>query len=653
MNRQTDRRIALLLVGLVLGLYARTLAPGLLAGDPGEFQFAAWRWGLAHPTGYPFYLLVGGLWQRLLALLGMGPAVALNAFSAVMGAATCGVLYLLLVYWLPGPVGRRPAALFAALLLALNPTFWSQSLIAEVYALHALFMVAILAVAGPLRPGGTAGRATADSRRKWLYLLFFLLGLALTHHRTSLFLLPGVIWLLFWCQRRSWQHLQSWWHPKRLIGLAATLFLPQLLYLYIPLRSGPAASPWLYQPLDGETLVLYANGWQGFLDFIMGRVFAVRFLGGAGALDRLAQTGDLWRLHFGWPGLLLVLLGLVYLFQRKQWPILILTLPYALIQQIFNLFYGIGDIFVFYIPLYVIGAIWAGAGVQYIIRHITVPKSADAQDGGNSSRAARRLLPLIAYGLLALFLLFMLIAYYPQVDRSADRSARQQWAPILAAQPPQDALLVSNDRNEIVPLYYLQAVEGAASGLTGLFPLITPAPRFADVAATTETALRAGGGRPVYLIKPMPGLAARFELQPARQPLVQVLGTVTASPSMQQVGRPFGPLTLLGYGWERRGEEVTVTLYWQVRASLPADYTTTVQFFAAGGEKVAQDDRSPGGVYYPTSLWKPGEILRDRHALALPAHTSPVRMLVGMYSQPDFAPLATPFSIELPAGLGG
>ncbi|MGB8644900.1 MAG: hypothetical protein WCF84_06665, partial [Anaerolineae bacterium] len=34
-------------------LYLRTLAPGVLPGDSGEFQFAAWGWTLVHPTGYP------------------------------------------------------------------------------------------------------------------------------------------------------------------------------------------------------------------------------------------------------------------------------------------------------------------------------------------------------------------------------------------------------------------------------------------------------------------------------------------------------------------------------------------------------------------------------------------------------------------------
>ena len=54
-----DRQIALVLFAATTAIYLRMIAPGLLSGDSGEFQFAAWRLGLAHATGYPLYLLLG------------------------------------------------------------------------------------------------------------------------------------------------------------------------------------------------------------------------------------------------------------------------------------------------------------------------------------------------------------------------------------------------------------------------------------------------------------------------------------------------------------------------------------------------------------------------------------------------------------------
>jgi len=98
---RVDRRLAILLFALSLGVYTRTLAPGLLFGDPGEFHFAAWRFGLAHPTGYPLYLLLGGAWQHLAALFGADPAFSLNLFSALLAATTVALFYLAVLAWLP------------------------------------------------------------------------------------------------------------------------------------------------------------------------------------------------------------------------------------------------------------------------------------------------------------------------------------------------------------------------------------------------------------------------------------------------------------------------------------------------------------------------------------------------------------------------
>ena len=81
---RTDRGIAILLMAVTLALYLRAMAPDMLPGDPGEFQFAAWRLGLAHPTGYPLYMLLGSAWQHVLAILGVSPAAATTAAHAGM-----------------------------------------------------------------------------------------------------------------------------------------------------------------------------------------------------------------------------------------------------------------------------------------------------------------------------------------------------------------------------------------------------------------------------------------------------------------------------------------------------------------------------------------------------------------------------------------
>ena len=90
-----DYALALLTALLAFVLYLRTLAPGVLGGDSGEFQFAGWLGGFAHPTGYPLYLALGWLWTHLLPL--HDPAWRMNAFSALWGGVATGLVYLLAV----------------------------------------------------------------------------------------------------------------------------------------------------------------------------------------------------------------------------------------------------------------------------------------------------------------------------------------------------------------------------------------------------------------------------------------------------------------------------------------------------------------------------------------------------------------------------
>ena len=646
-----DRQIAFVIGAIIFGLLLRNVARDLLPGDSGEFQFAAWRWGLAHATGYPLYLLVGGLWQRLWSVLAISPAFALNALSAVFASITVALLYLLGNRWLPGPpVVRRLAAGLAAAMFAANPTLRSQSLAAEVYTLHALFVVAILLAAQRLaEPGDVVADATGRRFTRRLVTLALLLGLAFTHHATTLLLIPPLL-IYFWLASRP-PYVRAW-HVRKGLWAALAFLLPQLLYLYIPLRGGPDASPWYHQRLGDGTLALYTNTWQSFVRFISGQSISVGFSGVDQAYANTQTAILLWARHFEWPGLLLMGAGVVVLVRMRAWPILGLTVSYLVLHQFFNLFYAIGDIFVYYIPLYLVACIWIGfgaAGIGTAFRVDPVRAGGAGEEAEGGAPGLQRLAPVLVVVLFWLPLQLW-TQYTPLMERVQTESsiARANWEAILAAQPPDDAILVSNDRNEIVPLFYLQAVEGRGLGHTGLFPLIAPDARFADIGATVQTALDAGDGQPVYLIKAMPDLRTRFALRPHTVPLVEITGAAAATPPTVRVDQVYGPLRLLGYDWARTADQVQIDLHWQVDAALPADYTTTVQLFDDAGNKLAQDDRQAGGDYYPTSHWKPGETLLDRHMVDLPSGGAPVQLLVGMYAGPLAVLLAPPLELPFP-----
>ena len=150
-KRHSDQCIPCVLGLASLILYVATLAPSVLVADGGEFQFAAPLAGIAHPTGYPLYLILGWLWTNLLPF--GSPALAMNSSSLQwLLRQTVAMLYLTVrrTLKLAGYRHRswlaRGISALSATTLAVSHTFWSQAVITEVYALNTFFVVWIIYV---------------------------------------------------------------------------------------------------------------------------------------------------------------------------------------------------------------------------------------------------------------------------------------------------------------------------------------------------------------------------------------------------------------------------------------------------------------------------------------------------------------------------
>src|SRR3989442_1476593 len=121
-------------VGLAaFALYHATLLPGFDFGDTGHLQTAVGSPLITPRAGYPLYFAIGNLFVHI---TGVEPARALNLASAVEAAIACALLVLVGAE-LSGSVFAGAAG---ALLFTASYTFWSQAIIAEVYALHLLFV---------------------------------------------------------------------------------------------------------------------------------------------------------------------------------------------------------------------------------------------------------------------------------------------------------------------------------------------------------------------------------------------------------------------------------------------------------------------------------------------------------------------------------
>src|SRR5580765_1452185 len=130
MNQRLPRTLCAGLVSAAaFALYRATMLPGFDFGDTGSFQATVGSPLIMPRDGYPLYFAVG---QLFLWVTGAEPAHALNLASAVTAAIACGLIVLVGAE-LSGSIA---AATGAALLFGASYTFWSQAVIAEVYALH-------------------------------------------------------------------------------------------------------------------------------------------------------------------------------------------------------------------------------------------------------------------------------------------------------------------------------------------------------------------------------------------------------------------------------------------------------------------------------------------------------------------------------------
>ena len=102
-------------------------------------------------------------------------------------------------------------------------------------------------------------------------------------------------------------------------------------------------------------------------------------------------------------------------------------------------------------------------------------------------------------------------------------------------------------------------------------------------------------------------------------------------------------------GYDLSAAPGEVTLYWQARELVSADYTVFVHLLDEAGNAMAQADSQPQAGAYPTSFWSVKEVVPDRHRFpaelvaGLPPGTYSVR--VGLYD------LQT--GVRLPVSHGG
>jgi hypothetical protein len=261
-------------------------------------------------------------------------------------------------------------------------------------------------------------------------------------------------------------------------------------------------------------------------------------------------------------------------------------------------------------------------------------------------RRVYRLTTIILLGIGLLASVVPAIIKNSVVSQRGNTATRDRWQVVMAQPIPAGAILMSNDRNEIMPMWYYQYVAGWRPDLVGLFPLIVTDGAYANVGRVLDQAL--ASQRPVYFIKPMEGLNVKANFTPTGTLILAESAGMTPEQSIDLMFAGTGVdenenqiIKIVGYDLSpnpaKPGHEVAVTLYWQPVQPLSIDYTSFVHVVNSAGQGVSQNDHRPGGSYYPSSYWQPAETLRDQHRLTLPTNlpTGTYSLQVGLYHQPE------------------
>lgn len=426
--RSPDRKDCLLAAGAALAsfiVYLMTLAPTVSGEDGGELVAAAYSLGIPHPTGYPLWTMLAHAFIKLIPFGEV--AWRVNLMSAFWASGTVALVVLTLRAL---QVGRLAAGL-AGLILAFSREFWEQSVIAEVYTLNAFFVV--LCIYLLLDWTRTRSKLT-------LYLFALIYSLSLSNHSTMYLLGPVFLVYIFAVDKPLLKQ------PKVLATCLGLFALGLLVHLYLPIRS--MANP----AMDWGNPETPQNFWNVFTRAQYSSMMTdERSLGLFG--QQLLEFFKFYLWEFTPWVLLLIVPGLIRLYQKSR-PTLWLSLSVfvmILFASILVPNFPIEYHFIwmnttFWIPLTVLGALWIGFGLDWLINRLS----------------AR---PWIRFEVCFIALISPLVTHFDHNNQSNYYIARDYAENVLDTMEP-NAIYFGGGDHTIFPLIYLQDVEGYRTDVT-------------------------------------------------------------------------------------------------------------------------------------------------------------------------------------------
>ena len=455
-----------LVFAVSFALYFFTLAPTVTLVDSGELILAAQAFGVAHPPGFPLYVLLA----HGASLVPFGNvAVRLHLASALFAALASATMTLLVIEAVlsvskekprgpaqplrakanaqPANASDRSAektrtttlsiigpAVFAGLLFAFSRTLWAYATIAEVYTLNTWLIVLILWLTlGWRREAQDLRARQLNVTYRKLYAAALVLGLALgVHHVTVGLMLPALAFLVL-----STVEARFLW-SRRLLYAALFSLAGLSVYIYLPLAASHSPLMNWGDPRTAERFWWHVTGrqYQAYFEFSPSRIaefvtFASREFGAASMPLALA----------------LAVAGSVSLL-RSGGRVMLTALSLIVFADVaFCLWYEIAeDKDAYYLPAFIALTIAASFGARWLII------GWQAKRPGASA-------PVYAATLLVTVPLIALVGNFGFNDRSKFFIAHDYVDNVLKSVEPH-GLLLTSDWQVYAPFLYIREVEG-------------------------------------------------------------------------------------------------------------------------------------------------------------------------------------------------
>jgi len=390
-------------------LYRQTMLGGFDFGDTGSFQATVGSAIITPRDGYPLYFAVGQLFLRATRA---EPAHALNLASVTIAALAAGLLVPIAAR-LSGSIG---AAAGAALLFAASYTFWSQAVIAEVYALHIALVALTLLLLLRWAERPTHGR---------LGLFFAVYAVAFGNHLSMILLAPAYTLFLVLEAPGGWRSLLS----PRVVATAlvctlagASQYLWNLRALWL--------LPWI-DPPEGAVDALQRfwfdvtkSDWRDTMVMNVPRSMVS---------DHAAMYWFELKQQFGVIAPVLALGGLAQLARTNLHRALLIFVLYAT-NLAFAFSYNVGDAHVFYLAAHLFVALLAApamTGAASLFR---------SDENGKQARPVH----VLATALLVAYAGWRGYRDFPALDRSSDDRPARVLAALTAGLDDRRAILLTD-----------------------------------------------------------------------------------------------------------------------------------------------------------------------------------------------------------------